>query len=516
MKKRKNKKYGNVFTQQHIVGYLLDEVQYHPSQNLQDVQILEPAAGKGAFALEIIRRLHQSATHHHFSFSKAVEQNLCFIELDKVNFTILKNKIATLFSYLDVDCPVDSIPFCSQEDFLLKKFPQKFDCIVGNPPYVRHERIDKQKKALYRANFDSFRYRADLYIPFFEHALEQLKPDGLLSFICANRWLYNQYGQILRAIIGQRYQLKKLLNIEKASPFDEEVLAYPCISTIAYQQASKGQTAYYETDAKQIDFDRIVFRKVASPKDAAWENLFLDYDIDHPALSGLEAQGFEIGIGVATGADAIFIRKKAAFNGIESSRLLPIIAAKDIQGGQLNGQDKYVINPFENGKLCDLDQYPHLKAYLYSHKSTLEKRYIAKKTPHNWFKTIDRIKPKLLKKPKLLLPDLAGNKTLLIDIGQFYPHHSIYYITGKNLASLQILASLLMSDFIKKQLSQIGIRMNGGLPRFQTQVLKKIKLPIIANMTKAERAFLVKAYIEHDLEQVNGVVEKYCRAHQIG
>jgi hypothetical protein len=169
-----------------------------------------------------------------------------------------------------------------------------------------------------------------------------------------------------------------------------------------------------------------------------------------------------------------------------------------------------VINPYENEQLCDLEKYPKLKHYFEQHKKVLKQRHTAKVNPEKWFKTIDKIKLEIVTKPKLLLPDIAGIKKLLIDSGEFYPHHNLYYITGQPVDKLKILASILMSDFIREQLSQIGIRMNGGFPRFQAQILKKLRIPNIEYLTSEEKAALIESYDKLDLWIINKIIKKYC------
>jgi adenine-specific DNA-methyltransferase len=337
---------------------------------------------------------------------------------------------------------------------------------VGNPPYIRNELISEENKRFYKARFGTFKDRADLYIPFFEHSLSLLKSNGVMSFVCSNRWLYNQYGKSLRDIISRNFHLKKILNIERASPFDENVVAYPCITTIE-RKSNQGKTLYCEIYTKYINFNNLVFDEVKSPANSSWQNLFLSYDINHHALSGILEQGFQIGIGVATGADGVFIIDGQDTHHIEQSRLLPLITSKDLKNNQMNWKPKYVINPYENNTLCDLGKYPGLNAYLTNSKSILLKRHTVQRSPDTWYKTIDKIRPEIQHIPKILLPDLTGSKILFIDEGKFYPHHNIYYITGRDITTLKILACILMSDFVKNQISQIGIRMNGGLPRFQ-------------------------------------------------
>lgn len=509
MERKNGRNHGEVFTNKNVVQFILDEVGYLPQLDLRNITILEPASGKGAFAIEIIKRLYDSSLIHNFSFVECLTHNLTFTELDKNAFSNLCISIDELIWELTQQKNNLSAKICLNTNFLTHDFSSKYDCIVGNPPYIRHEIIPEFDKAIYRQKFNTFKYRADLYIPFYENSLRLLKPNGLLSFICSNRWLYNQYGKILREQISTNYHLKKILNIEKSSPFDETVTAYPCITTIQNNTKSE-KVLFCEDNSKTIDFSNIQYTQVESPKTYSWQNLFLHYNINDVALAGVEEQGFEIGIGVATGADSIFIKQGKELNGIEKSRILPLIKSSDLKNNTFKWNDNYLINPYDNDTLCDLSLYPHLQTYFNDNKDILLKRHTAQKTPNKWYKTIDKIKPELLRKPKLLLPDLTGNKFLFIDEGNYYPHHNIYYITAENISSLKILGSILMSDFIKYQMSQIGIRMNSGLPRFQSQVLKQLKIPNIKQLSASDKDELIKAYDNQDLDNTNRVIKKYC------
>lgn len=123
----------------------------------------------------------------------------------------------------------------------------------------------------------------------------------------------------------------------------------------------------------------------------------------------LEEAGRTVGIGVATGCDAIFIRHQEELP-IEASRVLPLLMTDDIRTGQVTWSGRVVINTFEaNGSLVDLEHYPYLKAYVLAHEEPIRKRYVAKKNPGAWYRTIDRINEALTFQPKLLIPDIKGN-----------------------------------------------------------------------------------------------------------
>ena len=79
----------------------------------------------------------------------------------------------------------------------------QFDILIGNPPYVRQEKIDKKLKPLLLKRFDCFTGKSDLYICFYERGFQLLKEGGVHTFICSNSWLDVQYGAPL-----QEYLLK--------------------------------------------------------------------------------------------------------------------------------------------------------------------------------------------------------------------------------------------------------------------------------------------------------------------
>jgi len=512
---RKNgRKHGEVFTNRNVIEFTLDEVGYVSNKNLSSVRILEPSSGTGAFAKEILKRLYISSTIYKFSFLDALNTNVRFVELNDISFAELQEKVNNYLKTILSEKDVSNLAIFINNDFLLTEFDIDFDCIVGNPPYIRNELISSDKKSVYKTKFSTFKFRADLYILFYEHSLSYLKKGGKLSFICSNRWLFNQYGELLRTLISQNYHLDKLVNIEKTSPFDEQVIAYPCITTISNKNGLE-HTLYYESVSKELNLDSLLYKKIKTPADGSWEALFLNFNFNSQYLSGLIEQGFSIGIGVATGADKIFILNKGELNGIEKSRLLPIVNTKDLTQSKIVWRKKYVINPFENGDLCNLSNYPHLKSYFNSHKEVLTKRYVSKKNPDKWYKTIDKIKPSLLSEPKLLIPDINGGKKIILDEGNFYPHHNLYYITGSDIDALKILGACLMSTFVDNQISQIGVCMNGGLARFQAQTLKRIKIPFLSSFGNEERKKLISAFDNKELNKIDLIINNYCNTNGI-
>ncbi len=72
-----------------------------------------------------------------------------------------------------------------------------FDVVIGNPPYVRQEKIKELKPTL-KKRYTCYTGAADLYVYFYERGLQLLSPNGIHTFICSNSWLDVNYGAPLQ------------------------------------------------------------------------------------------------------------------------------------------------------------------------------------------------------------------------------------------------------------------------------------------------------------------------------
>src|SRR5690606_13545010 len=87
--------------------------------------------------------------------------------------------------------------------------------------------------ARYRQAAPTMRGRADIFIGFYEHGLDLLKPGGRLAFICADRWMRNSYGRALRGkILREGFSMDDVVVMHDAPAFESEVSAYPAITVI--------------------------------------------------------------------------------------------------------------------------------------------------------------------------------------------------------------------------------------------------------------------------------------------
>ena len=514
---------GAVFTKPEIIELILDMAGYTPEKNrLADSRLLEPSCGDGAFLAAAVTRLLSSELTHRGHIDWGDESIGQAITACDVNSGFVAEARRHVTDQLIVaGCPTARAEALAERwvehaDFLLTMRSNRFDYVVGNPPYVRIEELPERVLRRYRETFATCADRADLYVAFFEQGLRLLSERGALAFICANRFAKNLYGRGLRELIARQFHVRYYINLEHTQPFVTEVSAYPCITVIDRDRGQPTRAASLDnlepgTLARIIGDDHFM---AAFPSwyqdDAPWvatdQKAYLqhmDLARRHPLLED-SAENTRAGIGVATGIDEVYvlpIRQDA----IEAECQLPLLMAKDITPSRLSWSGSYLANPFENndaGELRDLTSFPGLASYFERHRVSLEKRHTAKKNPQRWYRTIDKVTHSLAARPKLVIPDIQNGGVVGFDVGNYYPHHNVYWITSDGW-NLQALQALLRSSLVLEQVRANSVQMRGGAFRYQTQVLRRLRIPAVRSLSPVLIAGLAAISGSADQEQID-------------
>ncbi|MBC8074597.1 MAG: Eco57I restriction-modification methylase domain-containing protein [Chloroflexales bacterium] len=512
---------GAVYTRPAVANFMLDLLGYTVGHDLTAARLLEPACGAGDFLLLAVERLLQSAQAHGALTDHALARlgpAVRAVEVHDATLEMLRGRLHTLLrTHGIVRAEADTLldQWLVGDDFLLAPLNQPFTHIVGNPPYVRQERIAPALLATYRQRYATLFDRADLYVPFLERCLELLAPGGELCLICPDRWMQNRYGGPLRALVARHFALRFCVEMTDVDAFHAPVDAYPAIIGIAAQPLPETRLASRPAlDPTTLAMLASALRGDAPPnahvtvvpqaaqRRGAWgvhaslPTLALLRRLEHDFPS-LEATGCRVGIGVATGCDAVFIARADELP-VEPERQLPLVMAPDVRSGAIAWAGHYVLNPFEDdGTLADLARYPRLAAYLAQHEAQLRARHVARKQPRAWYRTIDRIDATLTAQPKLLIPDIAGQPRVAYDPGGFYPHHNLYVVTSAEWA-LPALQAVLRSSLTHLWIANYATTLRGGFLRFQAQYLRRLRLPHWNDVSATVRAQLRAAATEDD------------------
>ncbi|MEV7648014.1 Eco57I restriction-modification methylase domain-containing protein [Arthrobacter sp. NPDC089319] len=493
--------YAEVFTRRWVTETILDLIGYDAEGDLGGSVIVEPSVGSGAFLVPVVERLLASAAKHGRpvgSLGAALRgYDLQAESVARSRASLRPMLVAAGLGDAEADALLEE--WVSVADFLLSEDIPAADFVVGNPPYIRLEDVPDEVSDEYRRRWPTMRGRADIYVGFYERALGLLRAEGRLGFICADRWMRNQYGAPLRQLVARDFAVEAVYIMHDVDAFESQVSAYPAITVL--QRGSQGEAVVAETNsAFGAESAAALARWTLSgagiadsgrgyeayrlegwfPGDEMWaagspslialmEHLNEHFHPLHDAETGTK-----VSIGVATGADKTYVVKSAD---VEEDRLLPLAMVGDLrQDGAFEWGGNYLVNPWtEDGTLVNLDEYPRLRAY-YAGAPKLLERHIAKKNRANWFRTIDKVTHSLTAKPKLLIQDMRASINPVLEPGGHYPHHNVYYVTSEAW-DMEVLGGILLSRIGQAFIEAYAVRMRGGTLRFQAQYLKKIRVP---------------------------------------
>ena len=110
-----------------------------------------------------------------------------------------------------------------------------FDCVIGNPPYVKLQNFKKVDAVVAkylveaRRSDDTPLYEStqtsnfDLYFPFIEKGVELLNESGRMGIIAPNMWLINEHGLGLRRKVRRTQCLERWIDFKDFQVFEEAI-----------------------------------------------------------------------------------------------------------------------------------------------------------------------------------------------------------------------------------------------------------------------------------------------------
>lgn len=172
--------------------------------------IFDPATGRGAF-FEALLKLNKP--------------EISFWGTD-IDAEVLNDEI-----YRNNSCHIEL------RDFIKNPPERKFKAIVGNPPYIRHHRIDEKTKTFLKqlsaakAGF-IIDGRAGYHIYFLIQALNLLEKEGRLAFIMPADTCEGKFAKDLWQWISEKFCIEAVIT------FDSEATPFPNVDTNAIMRIS--------------------------------------------------------------------------------------------------------------------------------------------------------------------------------------------------------------------------------------------------------------------------------------
>ena len=464
------------------------------------IRLLDPACGSGAFLIESFDQLHaayevsndhlQELRGHRtlFDLDKQILQNNLYgvdlneeaIEICRLSLWIKTAQRGKALTSLDrnirvgnsvVDDPaVDPKAFDWRAAFPEVFANGGFDVVVANPPYVRQELLGPIKPHL-QARFQSYHGMADLYVYFYELALNLLRPGGRLSFIVTNKWMKSGYGEPLRRFFGEHAWMESVIDFGHAKQIFEDADVFPCIIVARKPDENpRPATRVCAIPREQLRIDDLVtqieregFEVDATQLGAGpWQlepdrGIALFQRIRDRGIPLVEYAGVKPYRGVVTGCNDAFVVDTATKNALVvadpncSEIIRPFLRGQDVSRWSAEWDGLWMIFTRRG---FDISRYPSVQHHLESFRELLEPKPNTwtgaswpgrKAGAYKWFEIQDSVDYwREFDKPKIMYQEIQFHPAYALDTTGQFGNNKTFFVASSDLYLLSVLNSPLM------------------------------------------------------------------------
>ena len=389
--KEKNK-YGQYFTEGVVADFMVSLISHD-----REAEILEPSCGKGVF----LKMLQE----HGFAKTSAYE---------------IDTELAHNF------------PQVKHESFISSPVSEKFDVIIGNPPYIRWKNLEQelkdelQQSPLWNKYFNSL---CDYLFIFILKSIEQLNENGELIFICSDYWMNTTNSQTLRNYMCQNGYFDSIYHFKEAPLFEKVCASFvifryikskenrPTISLYSYNKKGKPLLKELQNgtcfNKQEIPQFQPCQRWLLATQDAQNQLVYFENAcIKQQGLFDTQLHRLgdfcDIGNGMVSGLDAAFKvnqNEEMQFNEAERKCLIHVLKAKNLAQYNYTSTEKYIYMPSDISQDEFTTVYPHFVSHFESYVEGLNKRYSYGKDLPYWEFAFPRSKSLFERqKPKIFIP----------------------------------------------------------------------------------------------------------------
>ncbi|WQT29107.1 class I SAM-dependent DNA methyltransferase [Helicobacter pylori] len=382
-----------------------------------------------------------------------------------------------------------------------------FDCIIGNPPYIRQEHIKDIKPLLEKQYQNFYNSTADIYTYFFALAYHLLKEKGFNAFITSNKYARAKYGAKLREWLLKKTTLVSYMELNALKVFESATVDTSIMNFIKQTPSKESEFKYYEPtpddkdDLKSTPHLSMKQNALSTESFIFANATLLDLrDKIESVGTPLKDWGIQINYGIKTGANEAFIipteKRDAILNACKTQEerertealIKPILRGKDIKRYSYEWAHLWVINT-HNGYTSalkskippiDIEKYPATKAHLDAHWDTIATRSDQGDTPYH-LRNCAYLED--FEKEKIVYGEIVQEPRFYLDngeceLGVFYAEATSFILTGEHLRYLLgMLHSKLITFAFKTFYAGGGLGESGY--RYKKAFIERLPIPQI-------------------------------------
>ena len=219
-------------------------------QYLISIKILDPSCGIGIFLYEmllllkdLIEQLEPLDTKYQIDLLQLWGTDIDEDSIKFAKLVLIKEYFSRSPQYFKILTDLTKIDVVTQNiftsNFILenkKNFAQKFDLIIGNPPYIRHHRlpsfIKEFTKSLTFLRELNYQYpeininwdkKADIFLFFLFNSISIIKNSGVVAFILSRSWISSNYAYSLDSLFSGIFHIDLLLEMPTERWFEADI-----------------------------------------------------------------------------------------------------------------------------------------------------------------------------------------------------------------------------------------------------------------------------------------------------
>lgn len=533
---------GAIYTPQRIRRTIVDHVfQLLKGRDYATLRVADIACGCGGFFLTVCEKiLSETELDCHY-----ICENILY-GCDIENYCIERSKILLALKALECGERTDDLSF--------NLYPQNslvfdwhtvipdfygFDAIVGNPPYVTSAKMDAETRSLLCHWEVCNSGKADLYIPFFQIAIELLSDIGVLGYITVSNFQRSLNGKALREYFAKKQRSITIVDFGGEQVF-KGCSTYTCLF---FTENRQGGVRYVRTSSiaaceiERLHFVDADYKELNATKGWVIKDGKID-DILHKIENAGSSLGDVVTIsnGIATLKNDLYVLNIVGetenefiheYDGVcypierEICRQVVKPSAMDVNT-PVENQVGWIIFPYTmQGKrpICYNESqmeriYPNSLAYLRVVRPLLEKRDKGKRGYEQWY-AYGRSQAINTPGYRLLMPYIADKPTFMLSNLVDLIYYNGFALLSNDIQQLERLKKILNTDifwFYVKNISKpyangyysMGKRYIRyfGIPNFTEEQLQELD-----NITEREdvERWLYPCYFGEDAENVKNV-----------
>lgn len=489
--------------------------QAYRDQVLLKLRVIDPACGSGAFlvaAFDYLLRQYERVNQalaglkegqrSLFDLSKTILNNNLYgvdlspesVEITKLSLWLKTAERGKALTYLDdnikvghsivADPQVADRAFNWETGFAQVFADGGFNVAIGNPPYVRQERLSPIKPYL-QQHYESYDGAADLYIYFYEKGLKILKPGGGLSYIVTNKWLRSGYGESLRRFFSFNSVFEQIIDFGHA-PIFEDADTFPCV-VVARKPLIQPVSQVKPMDSAPVVICPVPREKLTDINlsqyvqqegySVPWSRFTEKaWSLELPTVNELMAKIRRVGVplkdftgvkpycGMKTGRNEAFsideiTKKRLILEDSASANIIkPYLRGRDVKRWCSDYQNSWMIVAYHG---INIEQYPAIRNHLAQYREKLEprpKNWNAqengewkgrKPAKHHWYELQDNFNHwQEFEQPKILWQDLAFHPRFCLDDKSLFAEMTCFALPSSDLWLLAVLNSPLIWSWL--------------------------------------------------------------------